>query len=45
MNGCAIVTLNPPAGFEAELEQIFGWAAQTLGETGALSRVWALSPF
>jgi 23S rRNA (adenine2030-N6)-methyltransferase len=43
MNGCALVFLNAPAGLELELDLIFGWAAQSLGETGAMGRVWPLS--
>lgn len=43
MNGCALVFLNAPAGLQPELDAICGWAAQSLGETGALSRIWRLS--
>jgi 23S rRNA (adenine2030-N6)-methyltransferase len=41
MNGCALVLLNPPPGFAADLEAICGWVARTLGEGGS-SRVYAL---
>ncbi len=43
MNGCALVTLNPPAGLEAVAEALCGWTAQTLGDAGARAPVWRLS--
>ncbi len=43
MNGCALVTLNPPAGLDAAAEAICGWTAQTLGGAGAKAPVWRLS--
>ena len=41
MNGCALVLLNPPEGFAAELEAICGWTALALGE-GGVARVYPL---
>ena len=39
MNGCALVALNAPAGFELDLREICGFVVSTLGEDG-LAKVW-----
>ncbi|WP_312687072.1 23S rRNA (adenine(2030)-N(6))-methyltransferase RlmJ [Brevundimonas nasdae] len=40
MNGCAMVVVNPPAGAEAAADEICGWVANALGDTGGRSEVW-----
>lgn len=44
MNGCTLVMLNPPEGAEAVAEEVCGWVAETLGDTGARAEVWWASP-
>lgn len=44
MNGCTLVMLNPPDGAEAVAQQVCGWVAETLGDTGARAEVWWASP-
>lgn len=39
MNGCALVVLNAPAGLQAPLDEICGWVARNLGESGQ-GRAW-----
>lgn len=43
MNGCAMVTINPPAGLSGPLEGAADWIAARLGGPGASSRVWRLA--
>ncbi len=40
MNGCALVALNPPAGFFADLQAICGFVVEALGAPGAAAKVW-----
>lgn len=40
MNGCTLVMLNPPDGAEAVAQEVCGWVAGTLGDTGARAEVW-----
>jgi len=40
MNGCALVTLNAPAGFDRDLRSICGFVVSALGEDGGLAKVW-----
>ena len=40
MNGCTLVMLNPPEGAEVVAQQVCGWVAETLGDTGARAEVW-----
>jgi 23S rRNA (adenine2030-N6)-methyltransferase len=42
MNGCALVLLGAPDGFEVPLAAICGWVAQALGENGS-ARVYRLA--
>jgi 23S rRNA (adenine2030-N6)-methyltransferase len=42
LNGCAMVTVNPPQGLDEALEAICGWAAQELGDDRNEARVWRL---
>jgi 23S rRNA (adenine2030-N6)-methyltransferase len=42
LNGCAMVTINPPAGLEPPLAAICGWVAQHLGGPRNEARVWRL---
>ena len=44
MNGCTLVMLNPPEGAEAVAQQVCGWVAETLGDTGARAEVWWATP-
>jgi 23S rRNA (adenine2030-N6)-methyltransferase len=44
MNGCTLVMLNPPEGAEAVAQQVCGWVAETLGDTGARAEVWWANP-
>jgi len=44
MNGCTLVMLNPPEGAEAVAQEVCGWVAETLGDTGARAEVWWASP-
>ncbi|HWE98957.1 MAG TPA: 23S rRNA (adenine(2030)-N(6))-methyltransferase RlmJ [Caulobacteraceae bacterium] len=39
LNGCAMLLINPPPDFAAELEAIARWCAGVLGEKGAEARV------
>jgi 23S rRNA (adenine2030-N6)-methyltransferase len=39
MNGCALVCVNPPEGFSAQLQAIVGDVARVFGEPGALGRL------
>lgn len=41
MNGCAVLTVNPPAGLAAPAAEAAAWIARALGEAGGLGRaVW-----
>jgi len=40
MNGCTLVMLNPPDGAEVVAQEVCGWVAETLGDTGARAEVW-----
>ncbi len=40
MNGCAMVTVNPPTGADAAAGEICGWVAEILGDPGARAEVW-----
>jgi len=42
MNGCALVLLGAPAGFDQPLSEIAGWTATALGEGGE-ARVYAIA--
>jgi len=42
MNGCALVAVNPPDGFEAELEAICGFVVEALGDPGGKAKLWTL---
>ena len=42
MNGCALVTLNAPVGFEAVLGAACDWVVSALGDPGGEARVWRL---
>jgi 23S rRNA (adenine2030-N6)-methyltransferase len=42
MNGCALVALNPPAGFEEAAAQVAAWVVGACGEAGGEARVWPL---
>ncbi|OYW82531.1 MAG: hypothetical protein B7Z26_03015 [Asticcacaulis sp. 32-58-5] len=44
MNGCALVAVNAPAGFEADLRAIAEDVVSVFGEAGALAKVWTLNP-
>ena len=40
MNGCAMVLLNVGEGARAAAGDVAEWLANTLGEAGAVGRVW-----
>ncbi|VXB26083.1 23S rRNA (adenine(2030)-N(6))-methyltransferase RlmJ [Brevundimonas sp. G8] len=40
MNGCALVVVNPPDGTQAAANEVCGWVAGALGETGGRAEVW-----
>lgn len=42
MNGCALVAINPPAGFGEQLQTIAADTAAVFGEAGALAKVYRL---
>ncbi|HYF21777.1 MAG TPA: 23S rRNA (adenine(2030)-N(6))-methyltransferase RlmJ [Caulobacteraceae bacterium] len=42
MNGCALVAVNPPDGFEAELEAICAFVVEALGAPGGRAKLWRL---
>ena len=42
MNGCAIVTINDPAGTEQDAGVACGWVVGALGEARGLARTWRL---
>lgn len=42
MNGCAVVTVNPPPGLTAAAAAVCDWVARELGEVGGKGEVWRL---
>ena len=42
MNGCALVALNAPHGFEADLAAICRFVVAELGDPGGQAKVWAI---
>jgi 23S rRNA (adenine2030-N6)-methyltransferase len=44
MNGCALVAIRPPNGFEPAAAEAAVWVARACGEAGGGARVWRLDP-
>lgn len=42
MNGCALVVLGPPPGFEPELKAAMDWVVKASGGPGGLAKIWSL---
>lgn len=42
MNGCVLVAVAPPSGFEHDLESIGSFVAEALGDAGARAKVWTV---
>ncbi|MDR3509677.1 MAG: 23S rRNA (adenine(2030)-N(6))-methyltransferase RlmJ [Caulobacteraceae bacterium] len=42
MNGCALVVVDPPPGFEAPVRAVADWVVSQLGEADGEARVWTL---
>jgi hypothetical protein len=40
MNGCVLVAVGAPKGFDAELEAISQAVVETLGEPGGRTKLW-----
>ncbi|WAC48146.1 23S rRNA (adenine(2030)-N(6))-methyltransferase RlmJ [Asticcacaulis sp. SL142] len=43
MNGCALVAVNAPVGFEADLRSIAADVVTVFGDKGGLAKVWTLN--